>query len=249
MQNDWQIASAFVTHEGAVRDHNEDAYCARDAAGPDNSLWAVADGMGGHAAGDVASRMIVDGLRQLTPGASPDGFAAGVIASLERTNAALVSLAKSRNGGIIGSTVVALARTRDRVRIIWAGDSRAYRLRGGRMERLTTDHTRVAELVAQGALTEEQARTHAQSNIVTRALGAAPQIQLETRQEALRDGDLYLLCSDGLSAMASDAEIEAILPRGAPNEIASALVHMCLGRGARDNVTVGAIAFRAGQGG
>jgi len=250
MASEWIAESAFVSHEGAVRPHNEDAWCARDEITPELGLWAVADGMGGHEAGDVAAQLIVDRLEDLAATPRPDGFAAAVTGALERANGDLVALSKGEyQGRTIGSTIVALTRAKDAVRVVWAGDSRAYRMRDRKLEPLTRDHSRVEEMVARGALTREEARNHAQANIITRALGAAPQIELDHRKEALADGDLFLLCSDGLTAMASDEEISLILPRGAPDEIASALVHLCLGRGARDNVTVGVIRFRKKNGG
>ena len=158
------------THVGLKRRVNEDSLLARTERG----LWAVADGMGGHEAGDVASSKIADALQHLPIVYDADELVASAAASLQTVNHELIQLA--RGDGLprtIGSTVVALAISGAEMRCLWAGDSRAYRLRGGKLAQLTRDHSLVQELVNAGMLHPHEAQDHPQSNVVTRAVGVS----------------------------------------------------------------------------
>ena len=229
-----QCTSTSRSDVGMVRQHNEDACLDR----PDLGLWVVADGMGGHSAGDVASQMIVERLEALNTAPELARFVEQVETALEAVNQELRLLAASKAASTIGSTVVALLARDAHAVCVWAGDSRAYRVRGGRLLQITQDHALVADLVERGVLTAEQAQNHPQSNLVTRAVGAGDVLKLDYEIVALRPGDRFILCSDGLDKEVSDDELlEAASRQGDPSP-ASSLVELALSRGSRDNVTV-----------
>ncbi|MDI3271968.1 PP2C family protein-serine/threonine phosphatase [Pseudomonas sp. MDT1-16] len=226
--------SASKSHVGMVRQVNEDACLDL----PENGLWVVADGMGGHAAGDYVSSLIVDSLRSITVGRSLDEYAAALKNDLLRVNAAVREETANRGVTMMGSTVVVLA-TRDlRGMCLWAGDSRLYRLRDGLLEGISRDHSYVQDLQDNGLLSEAEARVHPRANIVTRAIGVEAQLELTMVELLLMPGDSYLLCSDGLNKTVEDHEIAEVLGHDEPGEIASSLVSLGLMRGAPDNITV-----------
>ncbi|MBN9508416.1 MAG: serine/threonine-protein phosphatase [Alphaproteobacteria bacterium] len=230
------VHSAGLTHVGNRRSHNEDAFVDR----PDLGVWAVADGAGGHDAGEVASGMLVETL-----GAIPAGLAAGDLLSEIRTRVAAVHealLAEAAQRGpdvAIASTLVALCIRGAYFACLWAGDSRAYLWRGGLLTRITHDHSLVQELVDAGRIAPEAAETHPQANVITRAVGAADAepFTLDKVSDHLVAGDRLLLCSDGLTKEISEAEIAAVLATEA-NAAAERLIAATLARPARDNVTV-----------
>jgi len=226
--------SCARTDTGLVREHNEDAILECPQAG----LWAVVDGMGGHAAGDVASQMVVKALDDM---ATPPALSAVVDAleeTLESTNSRLRSMAAEQNTHTIGATVAALlARGRHAV-CAWAGDSRIYRLRRGELVQLSQDHALVSELLAHGAISVEQAATHPHGNLVTRAVGAADELFLDLEIVELESDDLFVLCSDGLDKEVEPEEIREVLERTDLADMADALVELTMARGARDNVSV-----------
>ncbi|PMU11639.1 MULTISPECIES: PP2C family serine/threonine-protein phosphatase [unclassified Pseudomonas] len=226
--------SASKSHVGMVRQVNEDAYLDL----PENGLWVVADGMGGHAAGDYVSSLIVDSLRRIGVGRSLDEYVAALQTDLQRVNAAVREETAHRGVIMMGSTVVVLA-TRDlRGVCLWAGDSRLYRLRDGLLEGISRDHSYVQDLQDSGLLSEAEARVHPRANIVTRAIGVEAQLELTMVELLLMPGDSYLLCSDGLNKTVEDHEITEVLSHDEPGEIASSLVSLGLMRGAPDNITV-----------
>jgi serine/threonine protein phosphatase PrpC len=182
------VRSTYRTHVGRVRSINEDRVLDR----ADRRLWAVADGMGGHSAGDRAAAAAIDALDAL-----PDPITAPAI--LGALNAANRSIAAQAERGGSGTTIVVAWAEATRLRLFWAGDSRAYRVRDGRAVPLTRDHSLVQELVDGGLLSEAEAERHPQANVVTRALGIASSVAIETADCDLVAGDLILLCSDGLS--------------------------------------------------
>ena len=217
-----------------VRQVNEDACLDL----PENGLWVVADGMGGHAAGDYVSSLIVDSLRRISVGRSLDEYVAALQTDLLRVNAAVREETANRGVTMMGSTVVVLA-TRDlRGVCLWAGDSRLYRLRDGLLEGISRDHSYVQDLQDSGLLSEAEARVHPRANIVTRAIGVEAQLELTMVELLLMPGDSYLLCSDGLNKTVEDHEIAEVLNHDEPGEIASSLVSLGLMRGAPDNITV-----------
>lgn len=225
--------SASHTHVGMVRQVNEDACL--DA--PHSGLWAVADGMGGHAAGDFVSSLIVDTLRQVAPAQALDDYAQALRDSLGEVNRAVRDEASRRGVGMMGSTLVLLAARGSRAVCLWAGDSRLYRLRDGQLESISHDHSYVQELIDGNVLSEAEAREHPMGNIVTRALGAQECLELaEVRLEVL-PGDCFLLCSDGLTRTVEEHELREVLGHAAPYEMVRSLVHLGLTRGAPDNIT------------
>lgn len=233
MQFRWH--SAAISHPGRVRSVNEDAVLDRAADG----LWVLADGMGGHHRGDLASGTIVDHFATLALPDSPEALGTTLGDGLAAINARLVQMARDQAGGdVIGSTVVVLALSGPRALILWAGDSRAYRLRGGRLDQVSEDHSQVQELVRQGLLAADQAENHPAANVVTRAVGAAPTLMPDSAWVALEDNDTFLLCSDGLTKEVPDAEIAGLLRNGRVEDCAQTLIQTALDRGARDNVSV-----------
>ena len=223
----WQSASC--SHVGRVRRINEDSLLDQ----PDRGLWAVADGMGGHTLGDVASRMVVDALarlRDVEPGA--------VRTCLADVNRQLMTEAAMRDVQIIGSTAVVLVASGSRCRCIWAGDSRLYRYRDGVLQQLTRDHSHVEELLARGLLSPAEAHRHPGHNLITRAIGVADQLELEEDDSDVRAGDMFVLCSDGLSNEVEAQQMASLLARHDCKLAAQSLVEQALAHGGRDNVTV-----------
>lgn len=226
--------AAARSHVGTVRLGNEDRWLAHPAAG----LWAVADGMGGHQAGEVASTLLVEALGGIGPSSSGHGLLNAVTCQIRAVNGELLSRAQNiAAGSVIGSTIVALLHFDGHVAIVWAGDSRAYRLRRGRLDAMTSDHRMVQELVDAGQLTIGEAARHPGANIITRAVGAGPRLELDTRYDSLETDDVFLLCSDGLTDVVGEPEIRDILCAKPPEEAADELLDLSLRRGARDNIT------------
>ena len=226
------LRSSAATHPGAVRPRNEDDLVDR----PDLGLWAVADGAGGHGAGDVASGCIAEALDTIPPGLTAAEMLAQVRLRLDAVHADLQARAEARgHGGIIASTVVVLLLRGGHYAALWAGDSRIYLLRDGALHRLTHDHSLVQELVDAGQLDAEAAESHPQANVITRAVGAGGALQLDKVADRVAPGDRFLLCSDGVFKELPEAEIAARLARGAD---AAELVRRAVEAGGRDNVTV-----------
>jgi protein phosphatase len=221
--------SAARTDVGLVRSRNEDAYLAQ----PERGLWAVADGMGGHAFGDLASRAVVDGLAGLPPPASLADFVEAARAELARVNRSLREEAYTRQVPVMGSTVVALLACGVDTACLWAGDSRIYLYRDGRLQQLTRDHSQAEERLARG----EDVAT-ASPNMITRAIGASETIEFDVATLTARHGDIFLLCSDGLSNPVAEQAIADTLAPGACAMAAQELVAQALANGGRDNMTV-----------
>lgn len=228
----WKSASR--SHVGLVREINEDTCLDQ----PGRGLWAVADGMGGHAAGDVASHMVIETLSKVSPASSLVNFVADARARLQAVNQQLRAEAAIRNVQIIGSTVVVLLACDRYCAYLWAGDSRIYLYRNGRLRQLTRDHSRVEELKSSGQLTPEDAIHHPAHKIITRAVGAVDTLNLDEDIVEVNDGDIFLLCSDGLTNDVSEREIADALIRGNCRRASDALVEMALKRGGRDNISV-----------
>ncbi len=232
-------SSSARTDPGAEREDNEDAYLER----PDIGLWAVADGMGGHARGEVASAMLVESLRQVVRPATLSAYVDEVEDRILTVNQQLREYAAERGLKTIGATVAALLVFQNLAVCLWAGDSRIYRYRNKRLKRLTRDHALVEDLVGLGIVNRAQAENHPHANLVTRAVGAADRLYLDIDVWDVRAGDLFLLCSDGLSKELSDKAIANTLRKQGQKEASGVLIEMALARGARDNVT--AVAVRA----
>ena len=238
-----------LTDVGRKRKHNEDAYLV-DA---ERGLFVVADGMGGHAAGEVASRITVESMQEFIA-ASDDStdsswpFGHGnrassggnrLTAAVEKANEKVMRAVASRpelKG--MGTTVVAALVEAERATLVHVGDSRAYLFRDGELRRLTDDHSWVQEQVNAGILSEDEAKSHPLKNVVTRALGGSPHVSVDLIEVPLRPGDRFLLCSDGLTGMVVDEEIhEFFLAEPVPEAAVRRLVELANERGGVDNIT------------
>ena len=246
----WGVRASALSDVGRARKVNEDFF----SVDVDDRLFLVADGMGGHGHGEIASRLAVQKLRDRLVGGGDrsgrwwrPGARAGVEQEAERLREAIVEAnrevlsAVDRDGTLsgMGTTLVAM-RVLEKVALVaHVGDSRVYRLRDRRLTRLTDDHTWVNEQVSAGNISEHQAESHPFKSVVTRALGGDAVVDAEIRSLDVEPGDLYLLCSDGLTSMVPDEEIERHLAAGGSlSEVCRRLVEDANARGGRDNVTV-----------
>lgn len=227
--------SAQNRHIGLVREINEDAILSL----PDQHLWAVADGMGGYEAGNIASDMIVSTLKNLKLDGSLNEIVNRVEDSLIDINHRILEYADIMlDGRTLGSTVVTLI-IKGRVGIcLWAGDSRLYRYRNRQLVQLSRDHSQVEEQVMQGHITPEEADNHPDSNVITRAIGADSEIYIDINAFSVQLGDIFLLCSDGLYNMVSNEEVAHILGSQPIEQAVEALIQKALDNGADDNVSL-----------
>ena len=224
------IASVARTHPGR-REVNEDAILSRDDLG----LWAVADGMGGHKGGMWASATVIEALARLASEA--DGQALPLDRAVAEGNQEIVEAGREV-GGTIGTTVVALSFDGTFLSGLWVGDSRIYRWRDGRLERMTRDHSIVQELVDRGTLRPEEAEKHPMAHVLSRAVGVQATIAADHFDTEAAPGDVFLLCSDGLTRVVAEHEIAAELRHGNVQVAADALIEATLARGAPDNVSI-----------
>jgi serine/threonine protein phosphatase PrpC len=221
--------SSGLTDIGRVRPTNQDALVDSSTM----RLWAVADGMGGHRDGDVASRMVCEALQSFAPHRLLEDAVDDVRQRMSDVNAHLHGAAiRAINPVLSGSTVVIMIAQRTACAILWAGDSRAYRLRDRKLVQLTTDHTWASELQLEDELAAEI------DHAITRAVGGESTLLLDVRRDRVRLRDRYLLCSDGLSRELPSEQIARLLGQGDVNQAARALIEATLANGARDNVTV-----------
>jgi serine/threonine protein phosphatase PrpC len=248
---EFRIEVGSRTDVGRVRENNEDSMCIL----PELNLWAISDGMGGVAHGEVASALAIETITAQchdAPGESP----AGPHSDLSATATRLADAARTANQKIfdsaahnpnqqgMGATVVAAWLEGRRLSLVHVGDSRAYLVRSGTLVRLTEDHSLVAEQVRRGALTPEQAEHSRLQNVLVRALGVREEVEPEASDRDLLPGDLLLLCTDGLTRPVSDAEIaETLVSSADPQAAADRLVKLALDRGGEDNVTVIVVRF------
>src|SRR5215468_7383891 len=232
------IEAGAATHVGKVRQQNEDNYLVATRRG----LWAVADGMGGHEAGEIASSVIVEELDAIAVPARASELLASCEQHIVSANSRLKKLGDER-GALIGSTVAVLLIFDGHYAAVWSGDSRIYRIRKHVIEQISVDHTEVQELISEGKLTAEEARTWPRRNVITRAIGVSDNPELEIKDGALEPGDIFLICSDGLTAHVEDEEILALASEHRPQQACDRLVALTLDRGAVDNVTVVAVRF------
>lgn len=227
--------SSSTSHVGMVRKLNEDSYVSRDDLG----LWAVADGMGGHQAGDMASQNVTDILETISPGKDIGELLNSTRTAIKSANSHLLSLATQFDSGRHpGSTVSVLLINGNEGAAIWAGDSRIYRLRAGVLQQLTRDHSHVQELVDQQLIKPEEAESHPMANVITRAVGIEDPVVLDVLNFDVQDGDRFLLCSDGLSRLVAKEEMQNLLQSQELDEVVQSLLHTALVRGAPDNVTL-----------
>lgn len=222
------------THQGRVRPINEDRFLSR----PDHGVFIVADGMGGHSHGDIASSAIVqcveDGLSHV-PHAQK---VRSVCDSLVRANTMIGDIARANGNIVIGSTIAGLSVTDAKFSVVWSGDSRVYILRDGRIRQLSTDHNEAEMLLRQGAITPEQAREWPRKNVIVHAIGVSDEPHIEIAEGGLHRGDVFVLCTDGLTNHLADAEIRKIVMEHAAQPGCVELIRLALARGGTDNVTV-----------
>lgn len=231
---EWRWRSAQQTHRGKHRRHNEDAVLSRTQAG----LWVVADGMGGHQAGEVASQAITTALAQLPLEGSLAERVDRVEDTLLGVNDQLRIHAASRGvGATVGSTVVAMIAVAGAAAVLWAGDSRLYRLRDGVLQQVTRDHNPVSDLLDQGAVTEAEALA-AETNVITRAVGGERCLHLDVAMFDVADQDTFLLCSDGLYRDLGMDELAVLLAGDDVDSMAEGLLARCLEGPALDNVSL-----------
>jgi serine/threonine protein phosphatase PrpC len=233
-----RIEAVAQTHVGLVRRANEDSLSAR----PEDGLWAVADGMGGHAHGDWASRTLADALDEVE---LPDDFEKACQAIADAIHAANAEIWReaSRRGQQMGSTIAALFIRDRRFAVLWVGDSRVYLARGDELYRLTHDHTQVQEMIDRGLLQPEEAASHPRGHVLARAVGVSETLDVDGIVDEIEPGDLFLLCSDGLTGPVGDDELAGLLSAGEARQTLDRLIALTLERGAPDNVT--AILVRA----
>src|SRR3954449_10872359 len=233
------VEQTFRTDKGRQRDANEDSYLA------ESPVFAVADGMGGAQAGEVASRLAAESFDAIQRGTeSPEAYLRAIAKTANARIHRLAEADTSRSG--MGTTFTAALVEGDEVGFAHVGDSRAYLWRDGELKLLTSDHSLVEELRRQGRLTDEQAEDHPQRSIITRALGPERDVDVDTMTYRARPGDIYLLCSDGLTTMIKEDRIAAILAESqALSDAVDRLVAVANEAGGRDNITV--VAFRVDE--
>lgn len=234
------VETGAATHVGKVRQRNEDNYLVATERG----LWAVADGMGGHDAGDVASRIVIEELNAVAPPSTAAELLASCETRMMNANSRLRQLADDR-GKLVGTTIAILLAFDTFYAGVWSGDSRIYRIRQGTIEQVSLDHTEVQEMLSEGTLNAEEAMAWPRRNVITRAIGVQDNPELEMRSGALEAGDIFVVCSDGLTAHVADEEILALANRQRPQSACDALIAQTLDRGATDNVTVVIVRFNA----
>jgi protein phosphatase/serine/threonine-protein phosphatase Stp1 len=236
------VQSYAISHPGARRRLNEDRCIDR----ADIGLWAVADGVGGAAAGEVAAAAIADALAAIAPGLSGDQLLTEVRHSLQTVHAALQAMAAERGPGIvIASTAVVLITQGAYFACLWAGDSRAYLLRDGALQRLTRDHSLVQAMVDAGNLTEAESEHHPRANVITRAVGVGEAaLKLDKVTGQIVPGDRFLLCSDGITKALREPEMAVLLAAPAGASPAELLIQAALAREASDNVTAVSVEMR-----
>ncbi len=231
--------AAGATNKGLVRSVNEDNFLSRT----DRGVWIVADGMGGHEAGDVASALIVDRADRAGSPKRLKDASHTVGSALYSANADLRAMAEERGpGAVIGAATVALVARDGTARCLWAGDARLYRLRGSDFKQLSTDHDLVTEMKAKEAGGDLIEAAMA-GNVITRAVGAHDKLQLDSIDIDVQPGDVFLLCSDGLYKEVASAMLADRLREPDPNRAAQMLIDNALASGGRDNIT--AIVIRA----
>lgn len=233
----FKFRTAHETDPGRRRRENEDSV----AIHPGGHLWAVADGMGGHMHGRFASDTATRNLN----GAYLSGVFDDDVAEIQRaiTSANRQVFDRARHeGATIGTTVAALYASGGRACCLWVGDSRIYRFQAGALEQITRDHTQVRHLLETRQITEEEAENHPMGHVLTRAVGVDPSVRIDVRSMEIQADDIFLICSDGLTACASAAEIRDTIAESGPLRACARLVELCLGRGAPDNVSIVTVA-------
>lgn len=232
MTSPFRIEDRSATHVGHVRSENEDSH----VSAPEARMWAVADGMGGHENGRMASQALAAHLGWTSLPDDMEGACEALAGAIHIANRAIYEHAQEA-GVQMGSTVVALVLRGHEFAVLWAGDSRAYLLRDGNLIRLTRDHTQVEDMVERGLLSPEEAADHPMKHVLSRAVGVMDALEVDAIRDVLQSKDRFLLCSDGLTGVVDEARIAAILGDG-EGDAAERLVAETLAGGAPDNVTI-----------
>jgi protein phosphatase len=232
--NSFRWTSASRSHPGRVREVNEDACLAQSEHG----LWAVADGMGGHALGEFASGLAVQGLMNLPPAEDLEQRVTAALDRLREVNRRLRAEAQWREVPLIGTTIATLVAAGSLCSCLWAGDSRIYLFRDGQLRQLTRDHTHLEAVRSRHVSRSDDTLVRPRKNLITRALGAEDTLDIEQTTIELIDGDIFLLCTDGLTNEVSELSIEQALLPGVCDVACEALVDTALNGEARDNITV-----------
>lgn len=238
-----RLEVAELTDVGRRRDSNEDnmtRLVPKDLKllEQKGAIFVVADGMGGHAAGEVASEIAVETIREEYYESASEEVAEALLHAIRQANQVIYERATEQAGRAgMGTTCVVIVARGALAYIANVGDSRAYLIRDGQLRQVTHDHSWVAEQVRAGMLTDEQARTHAHRNVITRALGTQPEVEADLFIEQLQDGDLLLLCSDGLSGPVPDSELHRIVTSVSPQEAVHDLIAQANEQGGPDNIT------------
>jgi protein phosphatase len=238
-----RFETGAATHVGKVRQRNEDSYLVR----PETGIWAVADGMGGHDSGDLASHTVIEALESIQPPCSAENLLDLCEERIFDANARLKAIGRQRGGAIIGTTVTVLLAFDGYFACVWSGDSRVYMVRDGKITQLSRDHTEVQELLLSGAITPEEAKTWPGSNVITRAIGVEDVPELEMTSGSLNAGDVFVMCSDGLIRHVDDDEILQCVSANLSQQACDRLIVLTLERGAIDNVTVVVVRYRPGH--
>ncbi|UWR05515.1 protein phosphatase 2C domain-containing protein (plasmid) [Ruegeria conchae] len=234
MNSSHRVRYSARSHVGLKRKLNEDAVLAL----PEENLWLVADGMGGHEAGDYASRLVADMVAAIPPGLPPSDRMVSLRDVLRQAHAAIRAEAEARGGGTIGTTVACMMLANGHFVGLWAGDSRIYLLRNNQIQMLTTDHSVVADLVLAGQMSWDEAEQHPQSNAINRAVGVGDELELDKIRGEVQPGDRFLICSDGLSKYATFPMLEKALSEMPIETVADQLIQTALDGGGADNISV-----------
>lgn len=228
-------SSCAITHSGNMRDVNQDAFISSPEG---RHLWVVADGMGGHKDGHIASNAIVSQFRSFVPEKTMGATVNKIYQRLDDVNRGLIERAKlTGENDVIGSTVVIFYASQYSGVVTWSGDSRLYLFRQGRLKQLTRDHNNESVWLDEG-ISPDEIKNHPYAQALTHAIGGEPAIYLESQLQEIKHDDLFLLCSDGLNKEVSNDEIESILSQQPYQKAMSSLMNLSLQRGGRDNITI-----------
>ena len=229
-----KFETGAATHVGRVRKANEDSYIAM----PELGFWAVADGVGGHEAGQLASQTLTHELATMGPSVSASDQLARFQDRVLRGNDRIRQIVEERGGGMMGTTIAAILIFDMQFACVWSGDSRVYRIRDSEIEQISHDHSEVQELIDQGIIKPEEASSWPRRNIITRAVGIFDDPDVEIRQGDIEPGDVFLVCSDGLTGHVPDNEILTGVLDQRSQDACDALIETTLERGATDNVSI-----------
>ncbi len=247
-----RFEAASLSHIGQVRQRNEDAIGYFEPKEPrvrenKGSIFVVADGMGGHRGGEIASQLAVDTVVASYYASRENDSTVALDQAFKEANRVIVE--RSRSDVTLfgmGTTCTVLVIRNGEGYVAHVGDSRAYLLRDGTLAQLTDDHSLVGEMVRQGILTDEDARTHPRRNVITRSIGTHDDLSVDSLPAplTLRDGDIFLLCSDGLTSLVGEKDLKSVLEMNAPRAACDALIDLANDYGGKDNVTVQVVKVR-----